>query len=355
MRKRKNVAVVREPESQIMDEFKLCHFYNWYRINYSEKDAKEFLLQYVTEEKTKTIIRKLSYIKLTYCWLARILTNNNQIPEKFESDLQKYLNSLENELRIQKSYKLKLTEAEFIPPPDRKSERDFDNALSYMNDQIDLMFDSKGKHSFSGDALVAMFNLTKKHTKQLSEIIQSEHIHWLELAKEEEDVQEAYSFLTTRQQKKIINHMKDICDSLDAASERKERKARKKKVRTPEEKISKLKFKAKAFECSSIDLSKIIGAKLLYIVSDDKRALYQLTSERGFNTRSSFITNVDSATRIISYGKGLESCVSHICNTSNARTLKKLEKDVHVSRKENVELKNNEYRSTDKFCAIKAF
>jgi hypothetical protein len=355
MRKRKNVAVVREPESQIMDEWKLCHFYNWYRINYSEKDAKEFLLQYVTEDSTKSIIRKLSFIKLTYCWLARILTNNNQIPEKFEKDLQRYLNSLENELCIQKSYKLKLTEAEFTPPPDRKSEREFDNALSYMNDQIDLMFDTKGKQTFSGDSIVSVFNLTKKHTKQLSEIIQKDHIYWLELAKEEEDVQEAYSFLTARQQKKIINQMKDICDSFNAASERKERKERKKKVRTPEEKVSKLKFKSKAFECKSVDLIKIIGAKLLYVVSDDKRALYQLTSERGFNTRSSFITNVDTATRIISYGKGLESCVSHICNTTNARTLKKLDKDVHVSRKEKVELKNNEYRSTDKFCAIKVF
>lgn len=352
MRRRKAKLTIQEPIAQTLSEFELGLQYNFYRINFNEKQAKEFLLQYVSCEQKRKIIRKVNYLKLSCCWMARMLTNENKIPQKCVESLDSYIENIDKEYIKEKQPQLKIESVV------DKVDRTLNEAYGYMEDAIDVLFDTKGKNAsvLSAKGMIAMYGLNKKQCKYLAEKIISEHIEYLNLIDKDEDVKEAYSFISKRQQKNIHKELMRLHNELDEASQHKERKRSKRKNnRTPEEKASVLKFKPKAFVCSSVDLKDLIGKTVMFIASDDKRALYRLVSKKGFDTRSSFITNIDSAERIISYGRGLEDCVKFVCSTKNTASLNNLEKHVRVSRRETVELKNNEYRSTDKFCVIKVY
>ena len=84
-------------------------------------------------------------------------------------------------------------------------------------------------------------------------------------------------------------------------------------------------------------------------------SLIRLESKSGFEVRSSFITNIDSAEKLIVYGKHLENAVRYLSKAKNEKIAKDIKKHVQIRRVEPVEIKNNEYRTTDKFCAIQGY
>lgn len=353
MRRRREVETIKEPVEKTLSDFEVGLQFNWYRLNFNEKQAKEFLLEYAQTEKQRKLIRKISYVKLSKCWLARMLSNKNVVPDKYEESLNDYLSNLDKEVQAEKIHAQKIQLP--IKTVDKR-DRVLDEAYGYMEDAIDVLFESKGKDSsLTAERLISIFNLNKKQCKSLSEDVESQHIHYLQMVENDEDAQEAYSFLTRPQRKNILKGLVKLKNELEGASQHKERKPRKIKEKSVDEKAGQLKFKETAFNCKSIDIKSLIGKKTMFVASDDKRTLFKFTSNKGFDVRSSFITNIDKAERIISYGKGLEECVCFVCSNSNPAVLNKMEKHVKVSRKEEVELKNNEYRSTDKFCVIKTY
>jgi len=354
MRRKRVKNTINEPIAQSLGEFDLAAQFNFYRINFNEKQAKEFLLQYVSCEKKKKLIRKLNYVKLSCCWMARMLSNENKLPQKYIQSLDSYIENLNSEILKEKDTQLKIIST---PPVTDKTDRVLSEAYGYMEDAIDTLFDTKGKNanSLTAKGMIALYGLNKKQCKYLSEKIESEHLKYLNMIETDEDIEEAYSFITKRQRKNIHKELTRLFDELEEASQHKERKRSKRNNKSVEEKAASLKFKEKAFVCSSVELKNLIGKNVMFIASDDKRALYKFTSKTGFDVRSSFITNIEKAERIISYGRGLEDCVKFVCSTTNTASLNNLEKHVRVSRNEVIELKNNEYRSTDKFCVIKVY
>ena len=122
-----------------------------------------------------------------------------------------------------------------------------------------------------------------------------------------------------------------------------------------EELLRKLKFAKTAFDVSEIEMKHLIGKRIVYLASESKRTLIRLESKSGIETRSAFLTNIDKAEKIIVYGKNLEKAIRFVSKSTKELMAKKLSKHVIVRRYEPIEIKNNEYRSTDKFCVIQGF
>ena len=99
----------------------------------------------------------------------------------------------------------------------------------------------------------------------------------------------------------------------------------------------------------------MLGKRVAYVVSDVKRTIVRLESKSGFETRGSFLTNVDVAEKIIVYGKNQESATIYLSKAKSEKLAKNLKKHIQVRRYEPIEIKNNEYRSTDKFCVIQDY
>lgn len=353
-RKRKSTVTSTEPYSKDQfSEFDVLRFYNYYRTNYSEKDAKQFLSDYTTSQKKKEIINSQSYIPLSYCWMARMISNGNKLPEHLVLKLNNFVDNLKLEKR-------KVVKLDTLPTPsiEKKNEIRTNDAYSFLESLIEKLYDSKGKSEVNAEPVLLMYNLNKSQATTIADQLEKDHIQDYRTLSDDEDLQEGYSFLTKRQQNLIYKNLKKLKEEFLSVknvvtSDKKRKRAI--KLKPVSELIAKLKFKNNIYNVESIDLVHLIGKRVVYVASDVKRTLIRLESKSGFEVRSSFITNIDSAEKLIVYGTHLENAVRYLSKAKNEKIAKDIKKHVQIRRVEPVEIKNNEYRTTDKFCAIQGY
>ena len=352
-RKRKESNVISEPKSKTLNDFETVLLFNWYRVNYNEKDAKRFLAEFTSCKIKKSIINNLSYVPLSHCWIARMVKNGNIVPKKCLENVEKYINSLEKETKIPQKNNLFKVSAE------EKNKNKTLDAYSYLENLIDKLFDSKGKVEVKSEPVITMYNLNKSQASLIADYIENDHLKDLRDISTDTEIQEGYSFLTKRQQNLIYKNLKNLKDEFlsvrNVVDKERKRKVRAVRIKPIEERISKLKFRKSVFKIDQIDMKHLIGKRVLYVASEDKRTLIRMESKSGFDTRSSFLINVDSAERFVIYGTNLEKGVEYISKAKNEKLAKKINKHIIVRRKEQIEIKNNEYRSTDKFCVIQGY
>ena len=209
--------------------------------------------------------------------------------------------------------------------------------------------------------IIEIYQLNRSQALELAEEVYTSHIQDLEQLSKDKDLQEAYSFLTKRQQSLIHKNLKNFRKELESVKNEKvensKKKVRRVRIKPIEEQLAKLKFISKVFEnVEQINMKHILEKKVLYLVSEEKRSLIRLESAKGFEIRSAFLTNIDKAERYIIYGKELEAAAKLLkVPKKDSRVMKTFKGYANVRRVDEIELKNNEYRSTDKFCVVQGF
>ena len=354
-RKRKQQNIINEPTELNMSDSDIMHFYNWYRQNYNEKDARRFLLEYIQCSQKKAAVNSQSYIPLSVCWGARLIANGNTLPSNVVSHVEKYIESARPHKRIVVERLVPTLSAE------EKSRRVVANAYSYAAELIEKLYDSKGKEEISAVSIIDIYQLNRSQALELAKEVYTAHIRDLEQLSKDEDLQEAYSFLTKRQQNLIHKNLKNFRKELESVKNEKvensKKKVRKVRLKPIEEQLAKLKFIPKIFEnVEQINMKHILEKKVLYLVSEEKRSLIRLESAKGFEIRGAFLANVEKAERYIIYGKELEAAAKLLkIPKKDSRVMKTFKGYANVRRVDEIELKNNEYRSTDKFCVVQGF
>ena len=343
-----------EPHSvEQLSEFDIARYYNYYRINYTEKDARNFLCEFVKSTKKQAIINSQSYIPLAYGWLARIITNGNKVPVEYVDKLNHYIESIKLQKRkVEKPTLLPTISAE------RKNKNKENDAYSFLETLIDKLYDTKGKHTISAESTILMYGLSKSNTQVLAENLEQDHLRDLRNIPNDEDLQEGYSFLTKRQLNIIFKNLKQVKEELLSVKNivtSENKKTRAIKLKPISEIIKNIKFKNEVYGLSTVEIKHLLGKRVAYVVSDAKRTMLRLESKSGFDARSSFLTNVDSAEKIIVYGRYQESAAIYLAKAKTEKDAKNLKKHIRVRRYEPIEIKNNEYRTTDKFCVIQNY
>ena len=354
-RKRKQQFTPSEPSQLNMSDFDIMRSFNWYRQNYNEKDARRFLLEYIQCAKKRAAVNSQSYIPLSVCWGARLIANGNTLPSSVVTHVEKYIESAQPRKKVVTERPMPTVSAE------EKSKRIVARAYAYASEMIEKLYDSKGKEEISAVAIVEIYQLNRSQALELAEEIYTAHIQDLEQLSKDEDLQEAYSFLTKRQQSLIHKNLKNFRKELQSVknekAENSKKKVRKVRIKPIEEQLAKLKFIPKVFEnVEQINMKHLPEKKVLYLVSEEKRSLIRLESAKGFEIRSAFLTNVEKAERYIIYGKELEAATKLLkVPKKDSRVMKTFKGYATVRRVDEIELKNNEYRSTDKFCVVQGF
>ena len=297
-RKRKQQNTITEPTQLNMNDFDIMRFYNWYRQNYNEKDARRFLLEYIQCSKKRAAVNSQSYIPLSVCWGARLITNGNTLPSSVVSHVERYIESAQPRKKIIAERLVPIVSAE------EKNRRIVAKAYAYASELIEKLYDSKGKEEISATPIIEIYQLNRSQSLVLAEEIYSAHIQDLEQLSKDEDLQEAYSFLTKRQQNLIHKNLKNFYKELQSVKnevvENSKKKVRKIRIKPIEEQLANLKFIPKVFEnVEQINMKHILEKKVLYLVSEEKRSLIRLESAKGFEIRSAFLTNNDKAERYI--------------------------------------------------------
>lgn len=291
-RKRKQQNTITEPTQLNMNDFDIMRFYNWYRQNYNEKDARRFLLEYIQCSKKRAAVNSQSYIPLSVCWGARLITNGNTLPSSVVSHVERYIESAQPRKKIIAERLVPIVSAE------EKNRRIVAKAYAYASELIEKLYDSKGKEEISATPIIEIYQLNRSQSLVLAEEIYSAHIQDLEQLSKDEDLQEAYSFLTKRQQNLIHKNLKNFYKELQSVKnevvENSKKKVRKIRIKPIEEQLANLKFIPKVFEnVEQINMKHILEKKVLYLVSEEKRSLIRLESAKGFEIRSAFLTNIE--------------------------------------------------------------
>jgi len=291
------IPKIEEPKfDKPLSNLDLIKSLNWYHENKESREAPKFVADFMKKNKIEGKIDS-SKVSPTLGWLCRLNFNGNDIGEsslKFIRDsIPKVLEKTKVVVDVPKGPSIQDRMTEKVGEIAGELEGAIDDfILSNYKDQkspFALMQDrAKGMHA---NRIVEIF---KRRRAEFDYV----------LTAKEPDIKEAYSNFNKSQLKKLVAYCDMIImDAMKISGEAKAiRKPRKRKVKTPQQLISKLNFlkECEEYKLNSIDPKKIIGATQLWVfnVKYKKIGVYHAEDASGFTIKGSSILNFSESKSI---------------------------------------------------------
>ena len=291
------IPKIEEPKfDKPLSNLDLIKSLNWYHENKESREAPKFVADFMKKNKIEGKIDS-SKVSPTLGWLCRLNFNGNDIGEsslKFIRDsIPKILEKTKVVVDVPKGPSIQDRMTEKVGEIAGELEGAIDDfILSNYKDQkspFALMQDrAKGMHA---NRIVEIF---KRRRAEFDYV----------LTAKEPDIKEAYSNFNKSQLKKLVAYCDMIImDAMKISGEAKAiRKPRKRKVKTPQQLISKLNFlkECEEYKLNSVDPKKIIGATQLWVfnVKYKKIGVYHAEDASGFTIKGSSILNFSESKSI---------------------------------------------------------
>jgi hypothetical protein len=291
------IPKIEEPKfDKPLSNLDLIKSLNWYHENKESREAPKFVADFMKKNKIEGKIDS-SKVSPTLGWLCRLNFNGNDIGEsslKFIRDsIPKVLEKTKVVVDVLKGPSIQDRMTEKVGEIAGELEGAIDDfILSNYKDQkspFALMQDrAKGMHA---NRIVEIF---KRRRAEFDYV----------LTAKEPDIKEAYSNFNKSQLKKLVAYCDMIImDAMKISGEAKSiRKPRKRKVKTPQQLISKLNFlkECEEYKLNSVDPKKIIGATQLWVfnVKYKKIGVYHAEDASGFTIKGSSILNFSESKSI---------------------------------------------------------
>lgn len=312
----------REPvyDGEVLTQIKLIRALNWYNHFKQLDDSKEYIVEYCKLNKIK--INVSTHKSTTHGWLARILTQGGKLPESTQVKFNDYITKL-------KSMKAAAVEAKAAEPVTEEKEV---NRLGIWMPDFEEAID-KYKESFDTYSYIRSHNIPQIYVKQIAERYQG-LLEELEIAyaKTNDQVNEAYRGYTRTDLKALRTRVQSIIEDANryVGNVKKERKPRKKKVKSTEAILKHFKCQQRddKLKLVSEDPSKIIGATALYALNTKYNTLTVFVAKdaTGLSVNRTAITNFDekqSQTKRV--GRKLTEVINAINNGTKRTRPKVLE------------------------------
>ena len=276
-----------------LTKLQLVETLNWYNQNKDDKDAHKFASEFL-KKKYKINIGNAD-VPTTFGYCCRIVSNGGILPDMNQGYFENHVNNLKNrnvEVDVVDSPK-KVVD---IQARLRDKVNDIAGELEGAID--DYKLSNYKKHA---SPLAIMKDRVKGlHASRIIEIFKSRRNEFNEaMTSDDEQIKEGYSNFNKSQLKKMIAFCDQIIlDASTLASESvKTRKPRKRKAKTPEQLVSKMKYLNTHEKLESIDPKSIIGANSLWIFNVKTRKLgcYYAEDVMGLSVKGSSIINYDVA------------------------------------------------------------
>jgi hypothetical protein len=279
----------------------------WYNQNKMPKDGEKYANDYF---KKKLKLDASSIIKnksTTFCFICRIVYNGGILNAKD----QQWFDTEVEEIKEQLKNKPKVKIATIVDPiinvvsiQDRIRDKAIE-CLSELEGQIDEIIISKFKNIGSPYGVMHTLNIKDAQTKYIIEWAKRKRNEFDEaLNTDDADLKEAYSNFSKIQLKKMVGYFDQVI--LDCAkvtqSSVQNRKPRKRKTKSPEELVSKVKI-CKEFaelKLESIAPKDIIGTMQLWVYNTKTRKLgvYHAEDAGGLSVKGSSLLNYNESKSI---------------------------------------------------------
>jgi hypothetical protein len=337
---------IEKKDSAEVIKLKTAKVFNWYSHSFDSKKAKEWIVDYLSlineDKKIISAVEKADCTSNPAGWIARIIINQSQkvidsdmkintpekiakavlattkkLPKRYQEHLQSIIKKMQEDgAKDHKEHKdrgARLAEgrAKALANQRQKVVALAGECLAEFDGQVDNFILNKKDKKFSPVEILKRFQITKDQSDIISEKLRKSYLNELnEVLKGKDDqLVEAYSYLTVKRLKEFIALIKDFIKECDEYKEkapktneklRRPRKPRAKKIKAPKDQIKKLLFLAesKEFKLKSIPADKIVGATQLWVFNTKYRYLgvYNASDSAGFSVKGSTLKNFDQAT-----------------------------------------------------------
>lgn len=289
-----------EPKFSVeLSSSELMSSLSWYAQNKVSKDAFKYACDYFKKFHKLDVSSVLKNKVPTFGFICRIITNGGSLPIKekswFDAEVQKVKDDLKNNFSLQSNQVV--VKNNVISIQDRIREK-ANECIGELEAQVDVFILSGCSANVSPYGIFNMMNIKDAQTKYIVDWAKSKRIEFDDVLNTDDSmIKEGYSNFTKPQLKKLIGYFDQVildCQKLSDNSV-KTRKPRKRKSKSPEQLVSKLKYMYEfpELKLKSVKPNEVIGCMSLWVYNTKTRKLgvYHAEDAGGLSVKGSSLIN----------------------------------------------------------------
>lgn len=273
---------------------------NWYSQNRTSKDAEKYVTDFFKKRLKKDIGSIAKDCSSTFCYVSRIVYNGGQLSVKDQIWFDNEVKIVEEKLNVKK-VKVVEDKTNVISIQDRIREK-AQECIGELEGQLDDYMLSDYKIDASPYGVMHTMNIKSVHVNKIVEVFKKRRMEFDEvLNTDDKELKEAYGNFTKPQLKKVIAWCDQVildCQKV-IGSATENRKPRKRKVKSPDELVAKVKVLDKFDELKlvSIPSRDIIGAMQLWVYNTKTRKLgcYHAEDAGGLSVKGTSLINFNES------------------------------------------------------------
>jgi hypothetical protein len=275
---------------------------SWYAQNKDSKDAYKWACDFIKKKHKLDVSSVIKNQSPTFGFVCRIVSNGGVLSTKDQVWLDGEIENLKHSLKNRKQ-PVVVDEPKVVVPniQDRIREK-ASECIGELEGQLDDLILSKFSTEVSPYAVMHTLEIKGVHTKHISDWFKTKRIEFDDvLHTTDAELKEGYSNFSKPQLKKLIAWCDQVildCGKI-AGEAVKSRKPRKRKTKTPEQLVAKVKVmdEHKEFKLKSVPAKDIIGAMQLWVFNTKNRKLgcYHAIDADGLSIKGSSIINFNES------------------------------------------------------------
>ena len=295
-----------EKRTEPCSQFDLVFAFQWYNHNKESKDARKYLVEYLSKNNAITELQKQAASSLNLSWnivdgwLARCLSRGAWVPDGVFNNFQERMNVFRDRLDkivAEKNLATTVVDTSNVISIQERVQSKVDYFVMELEGKFDDVWHKQSGEEFVPYTWMVENEVKPMHAAKIAEYFRQRATDWIHIIESKDEyVKESYP----RPRKEMIEAAKFFTaiatDAEKLASNKNAaRKPRKKKPVSFEKKVKNLKFKKDDTENKlvSIDPVKIMGAQKLWIynVKTRKLGVYTAFDDAGLSVKGSSIEN----------------------------------------------------------------
>ena len=294
-----------EPKfSYELSKMELIRTLNWYSQNKTNKDAYDYSVDYFKKRLKINAEEALKTKPCNFGWICRIIYNGGSLSVKDQIWFDDEIESIKNFSAATKEPKKVVDTSNVISIQDRIREK-VSECIGELEGQIDELVESNFTANVSPFGVMHTMDIKGIHSNRVVDFFKEKRQDFDSILNtDDKEIKEGYSNFTKPQLKKLVAYCDAvIIDGMKISGEAvKNRKPRKRKVKSPEELVSKIKYCVEFAELKlkSIAPKDIIGAMQLWVYNTKTRKMgcYHADDAGGLSLKGTSLLNFNETKSI---------------------------------------------------------
>jgi len=292
-----------EPKFSVeLSQLDLIKTLSWYAQNKDNKDAQKWACDFLKKKHKLDVSSVIKGQSPTFGFICRIISNGGSLSAKDQIWLENTITKLKDELNAPKEVVVETQPKVVVPNIQDRIREKASECIGELEGQLDELITSSFSANSAPYAVMHTMEIKGVHTKHISDWFKTKRIEFDDvLHTDDAEVKEGYSNFSKPQLKKIIAWCDQVildCGKI-AGEAVKSRKPRKRKSKTPEQLVAKIKVmeEHKELKLKSVPTKDIIGAMQLWVFNTKNRKLgcYHAIDADGLSVKGSSIINFNES------------------------------------------------------------